>query len=234
MNAQDIMSHDVVTIGPDETVQRAARLMLQNRFSGLPVVDANGTLVGIITEGDFLRRNETGTLRRRSRWMEFLVGPGRLGEEYAHAAGRRVGEVMTRDVYTVSEDTPVSKVVNLMDLHHIKRLPVTRGRRLVGMITRTNLMRAVAKAIPDAPVNQSDVAIREQLLAELKGKPWAPLSIDPIVTDGKVRLIGSITDERQADALIVAAENIPGVKSVEDELVWIDPSTGVVIDHHAA
>jgi len=234
MNAKDIMSYDVVTIGPDETVQRAARLMLQNRFSGLPVVDAKGALVGMITEGDFLRRNETGTLRRRSRWMEFLVGPGRLGEEYKHAAGRRVEEVMTRDVRTVSEDDPVSKAVDLMDLHHIKRVPVMRGDKLVGMITRTNLMRAVAKAIPDAPVNESDMAIRDRLLAELKGKPWAPLSLAPVITDGKVRLIGTITDERQAEALIVAAENIPGVKSVEDELIWIEPSSGMAIEHRAA
>jgi len=229
MQAKDIMSYDVVTIGPDESIQRAARLMLQNRFSGLPVVDANGTLLGIITEGDFLRRNETGTLRRRSRWMELLIGPGRLAEEYAHAAGRRVGEVMTRDVYTVSEDTPVSDIVALMARRHIKRVPVLRGGQLAGMVTRTNLMRAVAKAIPDAPVNASDETIRERLLEALKDKPWAPLTIDPVVTDGKVRLIGTITDERQGEAVIVAAENIPGVKSVENELIWIEPMSGMFI-----
>ena len=234
MQAKDIMSYDVVTIGPDDSVQRAARLMLQNRFSGLPVVDANGALLGIITEGDFLRRNETGTLRRRSRWMEFLIGPGRLGEEYAHAAGRRVGEVMTREVCTVSEDTPVSDIVALMERRHIKRLPVLRGSQLVGMVTRTNLMRAVAKAVPDAAVNESDKMIRDRLLEVLKDKPWAPVSIDPVVTNGKVRLIGTITDERQGEALIVAAENIPGVKSVEDELTWIEPTSGMVIAHRAA
>lgn len=234
MNAKDIMSYDVVTIGPDETVQRAARLMLQNRFSGLPVVDANGALLGIITEGDFLRRNETGTLRRRSRWMEFLIGPGRLGQEYAHAAGRRVDEVMTRDLYTVTEDTPVSDIVELMERRHIKRVPVVRGGQLVGMVTRTNLMRAVAKAIPDAAVDESDTVIRERLLEVLKDKPWAPVTIDPVVTDGKVRLIGTIMDERQGEAVKVAAENIPGVKSVEDELVWIEPMSGTVIEPRAA
>src|SRR5262249_48588888 len=159
----------------------------------------NGTLVGIITEGDFLRRNETGTLRRRSRWMEFLLGPGRLGEEYARAAARRVEDVMTRDVQSVSEDTPVSDIVELMERRHIKRVPVTTGEgQLVGMVTRKNLMRAVAKALPDVPVNESDKVIREQLLKELKDKPWAPLSFDPVVTDGKVRLVGTIMDGRQA------------------------------------
>jgi len=235
MNAKDIMSYDVVTIGPDEPVQQAALLMLRHRFSGLPVVDANGALLGIITEGDFLRRNETGTLRRRSRWMEFLVGPSRLAEEYVHAAGRRVDEVMTRDVHTVREDAPVSDIVDLMELHHIKRVPVvTRSGRLIGIVTRTNLMRAAAKALPDVPVNETDKAIRGRLLEELKGKPWAPLSFDPVVSNGKVRLIGSIMDERQARALAVAAENIPGVKSVEDELIWIEPMSGTVVEHRAA
>jgi CBS domain-containing protein len=234
MNAKDIMSYDVVTIGPDDTIQQAAGLMLRNRFSGLPVVDAGGALIGIITEGDFLRRNETGTLRRRSRWMEFLLGPGRLGEEYTHAAGRHVREVMTHEVYTVEEDTPLQTLVELMDRHRVKRLPVTHGGQLVGMITRTNLVRAVAHAIPDAPTRSSDKTIRERLLEELKDKPWAPLAIDPVVTDGKVRLLGAITDERQREAMIVAAENIPGVKSVEDELVWIEPMSGMVIEPRAA
>jgi CBS domain-containing protein len=234
MKAKDIMSFDVVTIAPDDNIQRAAHLMLRNRFSGLPVVDASGALVGIITEGDFLRRNETGTSRRRSRWMEFLMGPGRLGEEYTHAAGRRVGEVMTRDVFTVAEDTPVSDIVALMERRHIKRVPVVRGSQPVGMVTRTNLMRAVAKAIPDAAVNDSDQMIRDRLLEVVKDKPWAPVVFDPVVTNGKVRLIGTIMDERQGEALKVAAENIPGVKSVEDELVWIEPMSGMVIEHRAA
>jgi CBS-domain-containing membrane protein len=234
MNAKDIMSHNVVTVGPDDSIQNAARLMLQNHFSGLPVVDANGTLLGIVTEGDFLRRNETGTLRRRARWMEFLIGAGRLGEEYAHAAGRLVHQVMTQDVWTVREDTPVDEIVDLMERRHVKRLPVMRGSRVVGIVTRQNLMRAVAGAAATASVSQGDAAIRARFLDEVKNKPWAPLTIDPVVSDGKVRLCGTILDGRQREALIVAAENIPGVKSVEDELVWIEPMSGMVIEPRSA
>jgi len=233
MNAQEIMSRNVVTIRPDETVQHAADVMLQNHFSGLPVVDAENKLVGIITEGDFLRRSETSTVRHRSHWMEFLVGPGRLGEEYTHAAGRKVDEVMTHNVYTVIEDAPLNEIVDLMERRHIKRVPVLNHfEKLVGMITRSNLMRAVAKNAPDISANESDETIRQRLLDELKDKPWAPLSFDPVVANGNVRLIGTIMDERQTEAAIVAAENIPGVKSVEDELVWIEPVSGMFIEHH--
>jgi CBS domain-containing protein len=234
MNAKDIMSRDVVTIGPDDTVLHAARLMLLNHFSGLPVVGADGALVGIITEGDFLRRNETETLRRRPGWVEFLLGPGRLADEYAHASGRLIHEVMTRDVCTVNEDAPVGEIVELMERHRVKRLPVMRGEKLVGIVARRNLMRAVAHKIPSTPANERDTTIRDRLLEELKGKAWAPLMIDPIVAGGKVRLVGTIMDYRQREALIVAAENIPGVTHVEDELIWIEPMTGMAIEAPAA
>src|SRR6187397_2416771 len=111
MRVQDVMSRDVVTVSPDETILHAARIMLQRKFSGLPVVDAAGSLVGIVTEGDFLRRAETGTVRRRPRWIEFLAGPGRLAGEYAHSAGKFVRDVMTRDVCTVAEDAELEDVV---------------------------------------------------------------------------------------------------------------------------
>jgi CBS domain-containing protein len=233
MKAKDIMSRDVVTIGPDASILQAARLMLQNRISGLPVVDSSGTLVGIVTEGDFLRRSETDTVRRRSRWLEFILGPGRLAEEYTHAAGRVAREVMSREVQTVSEDAPLDQVVELMEKHRIKRLPVMRGETLVGIVTRQNLLRAVAGSATPAGAS-TDTAIRDRLLEEIKSQPWAPIALWPEVADGRVRLIGTIFDDRQRDALRVLAENIPGVKAIEDELVWIEPTSGTVIEPRAA
>ena len=232
MKAMDVMTREVVSIEPDASVLEAVRLMLQHRISGLPVIDAAGKLQGILTEGDFLRRAETGTERKRSRFVEFLLGPGRLAEDYARASGRKVGEVMTLDVYTVAEDAPLEQVVHLMERHRIKRLPVVRDGKVTGIITRANLMRAVASlALAQHPVAAGDATIREQLIAELKKQSWAPVGlIDVVVKDGVVKLSGALTDERERQAIRIAAENIPGVKKVEDHLVWIEPNSGIVLE----
>jgi CBS domain-containing protein len=231
MRAKDLMAQPVVSIGPDAPVLEAIRIMLQRKISGLPVVDAAGNLVGMVTEGDFLRRVETGTLRRRPRWIEFFVGPGRLAQEYVHASGRKVNEVMTAGVHTVAEDTALDDIVRLMERYGIKRVPVVRGQELVGIVTRANLMRALVSAATAAaaPPSAGDAEIRERLLAHLEAQPWAPgCVIDIAVANGVVTLSGALTDDRQRQALCVAAENIPGVKQVEDRLVWISPGTGIV------
>jgi CBS domain-containing protein len=226
------MTREVVSVEPESSVLHAARLMLQKRISGLPAVDGAGNLVGIVTEGDFLRRTETGTQRRRPRWIEFLIGPGKLADEYVHTSGRKVREVMTPNVQTVSEDTSLEEVAHLMERHRIKRLPVMRGKAVVGIITRANLMRALISVSHEVkPFSAGDTAIRERLLAELKKQPWAPVAmIDVFVRDGAVTLTGAVTDERERQALRVAAENIPGVKKVVDQLVWIEPVSGMVVE----
>jgi CBS domain-containing protein len=232
MKAADVMTRDVVSIGPEASILEAVRLMLQHRISGLPVVDAAGDLEGIVTEGDFLRRAETGTQRKRSRLVEFLLGPGRLATEYVHTSGRRVGEVMTPEVQTVSEDAPLEDVVHLMERHRVKRVPVVRDGKVVGIVTRANLMRAlVGFALAADQVTPGDAAIRERLLAELKKQSWAPVGlIDVVVKDGVVKLSGALTDERERQAIRIAAENIAGVKKVEDRLIWIEPNTGMIIE----
>ena len=232
MKAMDVMTRDVVSIDTDASILEAVRLMLQHRISGLPVIDSSGQLQGIVTEGDFLRRSETGTQPRRPRWLEFLLGPGRLATDYVHASGRRVDEVMTTNVHTVADDTPLERIVHLMERYRIKRVPVMRGERIVGIVTRANLMRAVASlALAERPAAADDATIRERLLAELKRQSWAPVGlIDVIVKDGVVNLSGALTDERERQAMRIAAENIPGVKKVADHLVWIEPNTGVVIE----
>jgi len=203
--------------------------MLQNRISGLPVVGSKGELVGMVTEGDFLRRGEIGTQRRRSRWLEFMIGPGRLAEEYVHAAGRKVKDVMSRNPVTITENTPLQTVVDLMERHRIKRLPVVRDGGLVGMVTRANLMHALVSLATQPKASPGDdAAIRAQILAECEQQSWVPMS-NVVVRNGVVELWGVITDERERQARIVAAENVPGVKAVHDHLVWIEPTSGFVV-----
>jgi len=229
MKARDVMTYGAITVGADASVMQAARLMLQNKISGLPVVDANGQLVGIVTEGDFLRRGELGTQHRRPRWLEFLIGPGRLATEYVRACGRKVEEIMTPGPQTVTTDTPLEEVVLLMERHRIKRLPVVEGGKIVGIVSRANLLHALASLAREAkPQGGDDAAIRDRILAECARHPWMP-HINVVVRDGVVGLWGAITDERERQAFIVAAENVPGVKAVHDHLAWIEPTSGIVL-----
>ena len=186
-------------------------------------------LVGIVTEGDFLRRAETGTQRRRPRWLEYLVGPGRLADEYTRSHGRKVYEIMTFGALTVTEDTPLDEVVRLMEKRRIKRLPVVRGTAVVGIVSRANLVHALAGLAREVkPTAASDQAIHDRIVAELAGQSWAPTAlINVIVRDGVVELWGAITDERERAAIIVAAENAPGVKGVNDHLAWVEPMSGM-------
>jgi len=231
MRARDVMTSRVVTVAADATIMQAIRLMLTNRVSGLPVVDAKCEVVGIVTEGDFLRRGEIGTQRKRPRWLEFLVGPSQLANEYVHACGRRVDEIMSATPHTITEDTPLEEVVRTMERYRIKRLPVVREGRLVGIVSRANIMHALISLSLDrgtgAPAS-TDLAIREQILAECERQSWAP-RINVVVHDGIVELHGSITVDRERQALIVASENVGGVKAVHDHLVWVEPTSGFVL-----
>ena len=232
MKAEDVMTRDVISIDPDSTVLQAARLMLQHHISGLPVIDKSGNLVGVLSEGDFLRRRETRTEKRRSRWLEFLMGPGRIAAEYSHSHGRRVSEVMTREVHNVDVSTPIEEIVDVMERYRIKRVPVLCGGLVVGIVTRSNLMHAmVSLARVAQPAATDDAGIRTQMLAEMQKEEWAPAaSVNVVVHDGVVELWGVIVDERQRQALKVAAENIPGVKAVKDHLAWVEPTSGVTIE----
>ncbi|MFZ0399536.1 MAG: CBS domain-containing protein [Pseudolabrys sp.] len=231
MKASDVMTIAVISADPDATVLQAARYMLQHHISGLPVIDKTRKLVGIVSEGDFLRRRETHTDRRRSRWLEFLMGPGKMAAEYTHSHGSKVAEVMTRKVYSVGEDATLEDIVELMERHRIKRVPVLRGQNVIGIVTRSNLMHAMVSLARTEPrAAKGDTTIREKLLAELQKEEWAPAMANVVVRDGVVELWGVIIDDRQRQALKVAAENIPGVKAVKDHIVWVEPTSGVVFE----
>ena len=229
MKAHDVMTWGTITVEPDASVTRAVRLMLQNKISGLPVVDANGQLVGMVTEGDFLRRGELGTERRRPRWLEFLLGPGKLATEYVQSAGQKVSQVMTLEPKTITPETPLEEVVGLMERHRIKRLPVVQDGKLVGIVSRANLLHALASVAREVrPVAGDDAAIRDRIMAECAKQPWAS-RVNVVVRDGVVELWGVITDDRARVAFKVLAENVPGVKAVRDHLAWIEPTSGIVL-----
>jgi CBS domain-containing protein len=231
MKASDVMTREVLTVGRETSVANAIRMMLENNISGLPVLD-NGKVVGIVTEGDLLRRGETGTERHRPRWLEILMGPGRMAGEYVRTHGRKVEEIMSTNVISVAGDTPLDEVVGLMERRRIKRVPVVDADVLVGVVSRLDLLRALLRAIEaQHSEHRSDDDIREQILAELAKAAWVPkdgLSIS--VRDGVVDLNGVILEEKERGALRVVAENVPGVRAVEDHLVWIEPISGTVID----
>jgi CBS domain-containing protein len=229
MKTHDVMTWGAITVEPESSVARAVRLMLQNKISGLPVVDDKGELVGMVTEGDFLRRSELGTQRRRPRWLEFLLGPGRLAAEYVQSSGQKVAEIMTPETRTITPETPLDEVVSLMERHRVKRLPVVQDGKLVGIVSRANLLHALASVAREvkAPAGD-DATIREQIMAECAKQRWAP-HINVVVRDGMVGLWGVITDERERQALIVAAENVPGVKGVHDHLAWVEPTSGMIV-----
>lgn len=231
MKAADLMTSFVVTVTPEATIEYAAQLMLQHRISGLPVTDSDGAVLGIVTESDLLRRAETGTDKRHARWVSLLIGPGRLAQEYVHTHGRKVGEVMTERVFTVTPETPLADLVALMETKHVKRVPVVDQGHLVGIVSRADVMAALVGLLSEKPAGSvTDTDIRNQILAEIDRQPWGPRgSVDVIVTNGVVVLKGTIPDERERAALCVAAENVPGVKAVHDRLVWIDSVSGIVI-----
>ena len=231
MKASDVMTRNVITVGRETSVANAIRLMLDNNVSGLPVLD-NGKVVGILTEGDLLRRSETGTEKHRPRWLEILMGPGRMAGEYVRSHGRKVEAIMTAEVISVAGDTSLDEVVGLMERRRIKRVPVIEGDALIGIVSRLDLLRALLRTIEaEHSEIRGDDEIREQILAELAKAAWVPrdgLSIS--VKDGVVDLNGVILEEKEREALRVVAENVPGVKAVEDHLVWIEPVSGTVID----
>ncbi len=230
MLIQDIMTAGPVTVKTSASIVDAARLLLDKHLSGLPVVDDNGAVVGVISESDFLRRGELETERQRSALLEFFVGPGRLAEEYAHANGRLVEEVMTSPVKTISPSSSINAAVEMMERENIKRLPVVDGEKLVGIVTRSDLLRALAGLLAARAEPYDDAKIKACVADELAKHSWSKngfLRVD--VKGGVVELSGSIFDERERMAARVLAENVPGVRAVNDHLTWIDPYSGIAM-----
>jgi CBS domain-containing protein len=219
MRAHHIMSRRVLTIRPEAPVADAAKLMLGHHISGLPVVDSMGNLVGILCESDFLRRSEIGTEHERNRLLSLLLGTERLAGEFVKEHGRKVEEVMTRQPVTVGEQTPLDAVADMMERRHINHVPVMRDDRIVGMITRSDFVSAVAGPLTGATgYSGSDNQLRRSVLAALARAPWQPIGLNVSVKDGAVTLRGVIRGENAHRAVVVTCENVTGVRRVDDRL----------------
>lgn len=222
MQAKDVMSSPVVTVRPDDDVRDVARLLLEQRISGVPVVDADRKLVGILSEGDLIHRAEIGTDQEpRSWWLSLVVNGAEAARHYVKAHGMKVADLMTRDVISVGEDASLVEIAELLEEKRIKRVPVVKNGAVVGIVSRANLLQALTahKASPLAQPSRDDRTIREALNDKLREQTWAnAAALNVIVTDGVVHLWGFVDSGDQRRAIKVLAEEIEGVKRVEDHL----------------
>ncbi len=231
MQVADVMTRQVITATQSMSLAEAVELMLERRISGLPVMDADGHVCGMISEGDLLRRAETGTAAEPGRWRALLAGPERLARWYVQTHGRRVGEIMTRGVIWVPPSAPLIEAVGLMQQHEIKRLPVLGADgRLVGIISRADVLRALEQLLREQVDERSDDAIRRRIQVELAGQSWLPpTDVSVTVQDGIVELRGMVFGNLGREALHVLVENVPGVRKVVDQLIWLEPYSGTVV-----
>jgi CBS domain-containing protein len=231
MIASDVMTRSVISVPPDATVADAVELMLERGISGLLVVDNSGTLVGMVTEGDLLRRDEIGTRRQRSWWLRLLASPSRQAADFTRTHGRKVADVMTRDVISVDAKASLSDIVALMEEHRIKRVPVLEGDKVVGLVSRADLLRALSVAARERGAAADDRSIRERILDTLTHENWAPkTTLNVTVVNGVVDLWGTISNDQERRAICVMAENTLGVRKVVDHLVFVEAYTGTIIE----
>ncbi|AWM87108.1 CBS domain-containing protein [Microvirga sp. 17 mud 1-3] len=228
LTAADVMTRAVVTVRPETSIHEIAKLLCDHHISGVPVVDDEEQLLGIVSEGDLIGHAQLVGEQRRSWWQTFLNGPTVLAQHYAKSHGRRASDIMTIDVVTVLETTSVADTARALEQHRIKRVPVLRDGRLVGIVTRSNLLQVLATTDLSKPMNVADRIIRERLNEELEGQPWAYLlSKNIVVEDGVVHLFGIVQSDEERHAIRLAAENQAGVRAVEDHLSIVPPASYV-------
>jgi CBS domain-containing protein len=222
MKASDVMVTDVVTVKPDSHVQDVAELLLTNHISAVPVVDDAGKLVGIVSEGDLIRRNEAGTGHDRAWWLQMLMGRETLAAEFLREHGRTVADVMSREVITAEPDTAIADIATLLERHRIKRVPIVRDGRIAGIVSRANLIQALAtyRETTQASRPIGDAALRDKVVSRLRAEPWVRSSlVNVTVADGTVDLWGIVDSPVEKQALRAAVEITPGVKGVNDNIV---------------
>jgi CBS-domain-containing membrane protein len=220
MKARDVMVSPVITVKPSSSVKEVATTLLERRISAVPVVDDHGKLVGIISEGDLMHRSEAGTERQRPWWLLGWTGDETLAAEYVKAHARKVADVMTRNVITATPETPLHEIAALLERNSIKRVPIVKDGQLVGIVSRANLIQAVASTRKELEIPLSDTSIRDKLLAHLTSQEWAHTSLlNVTVSGGVVNLWGITNSDAERMAIRVAAESAPGVCDVNDNLV---------------
>jgi len=222
MKAQDVMVRDVVTVGPETEVAEAVALLVKHDISALPVVDSDDNLIGILSEADLLEREELGAEHHHPWWIETLLPASKLAEEFSKAHGKKVSEMMSTDVISASQDTPVPEIAALLERHRIKRVPIVSDGKVVGIVSRSNLIQALASFKPASdPKSETDRSIRLELLDRLgQQRQWTDFgSRNIIVQDGVVHLWGLVSSESERKALTALAQGVPGVSDVADEMI---------------
>lgn len=228
MQARDIMTTPVLTVRRDATVQEVARLLLERHISAVPVVDADGILLGVVSEGDLIRRADAGTERHPSWWLTLVSDPEDDARSYLKSHGLRAGDVMTHNVIVATEDTPVPQIAELLEKHRIKRVPVIRDGRVVGIVSRANLLQALVARPAASAVATSvdDRALREAVFAAVQATGSRTLYVNVLVTDGVAHLWGMAHSEAERAAMRVAAETVPGVRGVEERVSLLPKGAG--------
>ena len=221
MKGADVMVSNVITVGVNASIGEVAAILLNNNISGAPVVGEKGELVGIVSEGDLIRRPETGTSKRHSWWLELLSNERTLAAEYIKSHSRKVADVMTSDVITAKPDTPLGEIAAMLERNRIKRVPIVEGGKIVGLVSRANILQALASATKKLPslASADDSQLRKEVVARLAAEPWRPSMLTVTVQDGTVDLWGLVHSVEQKKAARLAAELTPGVRAVVDNII---------------
>jgi CBS domain-containing protein len=215
------MVSSVITVGVNASIGEVAAILLNNNISGAPVVGEKGELVGIVSEGDLIRRPETGTSKRHSWWLELLSNERTLAAEYVKSHSRKVADVMTSDVITAKPETPLGEIAAMLERNRIKRVPIVEGGKIVGLVSRANILQALASATKKllSLASADDSQLRKEVVARLAAEPWRPSMLTVTVQDGTVDLWGLVHSVEQKKAARLAAELTPGVRAVVDNII---------------
>jgi CBS domain-containing protein len=221
MKAEDVMVSTVITVGVDANIGEVAAILLNNHISAAPVIDEKGELVGIVSEGDLMRRPEIGTTKRHSWWLELISNKWASATEYIKSHSRKVADVMTRDLITAKPDTPLGDIAGLLERNQIKRVPIVEGGKLVGIVSRANILQALASATTKLPslMTADDSELRTKVVSRMASEPWRPTMLTVTVQDGTVDLWGLVHSVEQKKAAQLAAETTPGVRAVVNNII---------------
>lgn len=218
MQARDVMVRGVISVGPDMPVKAAAHAMISNGVSAIFVMDINAKLLGIVSEGDLIHRVENDTERKHSWWLEMFMSSDTLAREFVKSHAKRVSDVMTREVISATAETPLREIANLMEKHGIKRVPIIEDDKVVGVVSRANLLQALASASDTLDAEDSDRALRQRIVDSISDKPWASRPFNVIVSERRADLWGFVFSDDEKAAIRVAAEATPGIDAVADHL----------------
>ena len=224
MKAEDVMVSTVITVGVNASIGEVAAILLNNHISAAPVVDEKGELVGIVSEGDLMRRPEIGTTKRHSWWLELISNKWASATEYIKSHSRKVADVMTRDLITAKPDTPLGDIAGLLERNQIKRVPIVEGGKLVGIVSRANILQALSSATRKLPslMTADDSELRKKVVSRMASEPWRPTMLTVTVQDRTVDLWGLVHSVEQKKAAQLAAETTPGVRAVVNN-IFVQP-----------